>query len=163
VSTRGGGEQQAGLVAGRQAVAVLPLLVGGQRYDADGGEGQDSAGASGFGRAVDDTLATYPLQGPTDAELFGGQVDVGPAQAEEFAATLSEAECEDEQCVESMLGGDGQKAAGFDVRPGPDLIPVGDRAVGLAGPRCGTMSDRRRFRDRITSIDVVPEACLRSK
>ena len=52
----------------------------------DRGEGDAPVGGVGLGGHLDESLAFDPLEGAADGEALVVEVDVAPAQAEEFAA-----------------------------------------------------------------------------
>lgn len=79
------------------AFALLLFVVELQRLDAAGGEGDAAFGGLGFGGQRGESAPAGALQGTADSGSTSVEVEVFPAQAEEFALAESGVESEFEQ------------------------------------------------------------------
>jgi hypothetical protein len=93
--------------------AGLPLAVSAKRGNAVGWQGDASLGADGLGRQGGKSPAGGALEGPANAGGACVEVEVFPAQAEEFALAQSGAQREFEQRGVPVALGSGEELPGF--------------------------------------------------
>jgi hypothetical protein len=86
----------------RVAVALLLFVVELQRLEAAGGEGDEAFGGLRLGGQRGEPACAGALEGAADGGGAPVEVEVFPAQAEEFALSESGVEGEFEQCVQPV-------------------------------------------------------------
>jgi hypothetical protein len=115
----------------------LSVTVGAERGDAGGREGHAAFRTDGLGRQGGEAACAGALEGAADAGGAVVEVEVSPAQAEEFALAESGAQGEFEQRVEAVALCEGEEGAGLVVvrgvkRRGPG-VPVRTLRATLRG------------------------------
>lgn len=106
--------------------ALLSFMVMLQRVEAAGGEGDAAFGGPGLGGQRDEAVRAGALKGAADGGGGGVEVEVFPAQSEEFALAESGVEGEFEQVVQPVALCGGEESAGF----------VGGEGFEASGPGC---------------------------
>jgi hypothetical protein len=99
--------------SGRLALILLPFLVDLEEADAFGGEGDAAFGSERLGVQDGQALAAGALEGAVDGGGAAVEVEVFPAEAEEFAFTESGAQGEFVQGVKPVAVGRTEELPGF--------------------------------------------------
>ncbi|GGV11375.1 hypothetical protein GCM10010293_01550 [Streptomyces griseoflavus] len=97
-------------------LVVLLLVVELQRLDAAGGEGDAALGGPGLGGQRGEAACAGSLEGSADCRGARVEVEVFPAQAEEFALAEAGVECQVEERVETVVFGCLEELSGLDGR-----------------------------------------------
>ncbi|GGT26481.1 hypothetical protein GCM10010222_80360 [Streptomyces tanashiensis] len=113
--------------------ALLLLAVVLQRLAAAGGEGDAAFGGPRLGGQRDEPARAGALQGSTDCGGARVEVEVFPAQAEEFALAESGVESQFEQCVQPVSARGREKLAGFVGGEGFEASGAWDAGADVAG------------------------------
>lgn len=95
------------------ALALLLFVVVLQGLEAAGGEGDAAFGGPGPGGQRGAPGCAGALQGAADSSGTGVEVEVFPAQAEEFALAKSGVESQLEQCTQPVTVRGGEELAGL--------------------------------------------------
>ena len=122
-----GGEHQSALVPAWTEespfpVLALPVMV--EHREGRVGQGDGALGGGGFGRGEGDAGADQAHKGLADGEGPCVEVDVGPAQAEQFAAAHPGEQGEVDQGVEAVVAGGVQQGFGLVQGECSGLVPV---------------------------------------
>jgi len=122
------------------ALLVLPLLVFLEGMETFGREGDAALGRSGLGGQMRETSGASALERAPDAGRSGGEVEVFPAEAEEFALAEASAEGEFVQRVQPVGAGGVEELAGLDCGEGSETGRPGCGGLDVASDVAGQLA-----------------------